>query len=75
MIKECYNFVGGARVETTLQDIDSGTFSLPTGHPMIEHTPTADVKWKEFWQEQDEAGEFDTGKTAQYEAIKENLYT
>lgn len=73
--KDILNFVGSQRVETTLQDVDSGIFSLPTGHPMIEHTPTADVKWKEFWQEQDELGEFDTGKTAQYEAIKENLYS
>ena len=27
--KDVLNFVGGQRVETTLQDIDSGTFSLP----------------------------------------------
>ena len=38
--KNVLNFVGGQRVETTLQDIDSGIFSLPTGHPMIEHVAT-----------------------------------
>ena len=47
-----------SKVETTLQDIDSGIFSLPTGHPMIEHVATSDVKWKEFWQEQYDAGAF-----------------
>ena len=39
VIKECYNFVGGARVSTTLQDIDSGIFGLPSGHPILtSHT-------------------------------------
>ena len=37
-MKECYNFVGGARVDTTLQDIDSGVFGLPTGHPLLSST-------------------------------------
>ena len=73
--KNVLNFVGGQRVETTLQDVDSGIFSLPTGHPMIEHIPTADVKWKEFWQEQDDLDEFGTGKKEQYESVKENLYS
>ena len=38
VMKECYNFVGGARVDTTLQDIDSGVFGLPTGHPLLSST-------------------------------------
>ena len=38
VMKECYNFVGGARVNTTLQDIDSGVFGLPTGHPLLSST-------------------------------------
>ena len=38
VMKECYNFVGGARVDTTLQDIDSGIFGLPTGHPLLSST-------------------------------------
>ena len=35
LFKDCYNFTGGSRVATTLQDIDSGVFGLPTGHPNI----------------------------------------
>ena len=73
--KDVLNFVGGARVETTLQDIDSGTFSLPDGHPMIEHTATSDVKWKEFWQEQYDAGAFSAENEALYEAIKVDIYS
>ena len=42
LFKECYNFTGGSRVATTLQDIDSGVFGLPTGHPFIE-----DNDWKQ----------------------------
>ncbi len=37
LFKDCYNFTGGSRVATTLQDIDSGVFGLPTGHPFIEN--------------------------------------
>lgn len=45
LLKECYNFVGGARVETTLQDIDSGVFGLPAGHPIIaQHTSNQDLE-------------------------------
>ena len=29
---------------------------------MIEHTATSDVKWKEFWQEQYDAGAFSDEK-------------
>ena len=72
--KDVLNFVGGARVETTLQDIDSGTFSLPDGHPMIEHTATSDVKWKQFWQEQYDAGAFSDENKALYEAIRVDIY-
>ena len=36
LFKDCYNFTGGSRVATTLQDINSGAFGLPTGHPNIE---------------------------------------
>ena len=38
VMKECYNFVGSARVDTTLQDIDSGVFGLPAGHPLLSST-------------------------------------
>ena len=45
VLKECYNFVGGARVETTLQDIDSGVFGLPAGHPIIaQHTSNQNLE-------------------------------
>ena len=45
VLKECYNFVGGARVSTTLQDIDSGIFGLPSGHPVIvQHTSNQDLE-------------------------------
>ena len=45
VIKECYNFVGGARVSTTLQDIDSGIFGLPSGHPILtSHTKNEDLQ-------------------------------
>ena len=73
--KDILNFVGGQRVETTLQEIDSGTFSLPDGHPMIQHTATSDVKWKEFWQEQYDAGAFSAENEALYEAIKVDIYS
>ena len=36
LFKDCYNFTGSSRVATTLQDINSGVFGLPTGHPNIE---------------------------------------
>ena len=72
--KDILNFVGGQRVETTLQDVDSGIFSLPTGHPMIEHSATSDVKWKEFWQEQYDAGAFSSENEALYEAIRVDIY-
>ena len=71
--KDVLNFVGGQRVETTLQDIDSGTFSLPDGHPMIQHTATSDVKWKQFWQEQDDAGAFTDENKALYNAIRVDI--
>ena len=35
---ECYNFVGSQRVDTTLQNIDSGVFGLPAGHPILSST-------------------------------------
>lgn len=35
LFKDCYNFTGSSRVATTLQDINSGVFGLPTGHPNI----------------------------------------
>ena len=45
VIKECYNFVGGARVSTTLQDIDGGIFGLPSGHPtLVSHTKNEDLQ-------------------------------
>ena len=72
--KDILNFVGGQRVETTLQEVDGGTFSLPTGHPMIEHSATSDVKWKEFWQEQYDAGAFSSQNEALYEAIRVDIY-
>ena len=72
--KDILNFVGGQRVETTLQEVDGGTFSLPTGHPMIEHSATSDVKWKEFWQEQYDAGAFSSENEALYEAIRVDIY-
>jgi len=72
--KNVLNFVGGSRVETTLQDIDGAAFSLPAGHPMIQHSATSDVKWKEFWQEQDDAGAFSNSNKALYQAIKSDIY-
>ena len=72
--KNVLNFVGGQRVKTTLQDIDSGVFSLPNGHPAIEHTPTADVNWKDFWQEADDAGLFSAENKAAFESAKDDLY-
>ena len=71
--KDVLNFVGGQRVETTLQDIDSGVFSLPAGHPMIQHTATSDVKWKEFWQEEYDRGNFTNENKDLYLSIKEDL--
>ena len=45
VLKECYNFVGGARVDTTLQDIHSGIFGLPSNHPKItQHTSNQDLE-------------------------------
>tara|TARA_B100001093_G_scaffold80834_1_gene72209 strand:- start:377 stop:1486 length:1110 start_codon:yes stop_codon:yes gene_type:complete len=38
LMTECYDFVGGARVSTTLQDINSGVFGLPSGHPILSST-------------------------------------
>ena len=34
--KEIYDFTGGQRVSTTLQDVNSGVFGLPAGHPIVE---------------------------------------
>ena len=38
VMTECYNFVGSQRVDTTLQNIDSGVFGLPAGHPILSST-------------------------------------
>lgn len=38
VMTECYDFVGGARVDTTLQNINSGIFGLPSGHPILSST-------------------------------------
>lgn len=38
VMTNCYNFVGNQRVDTTLQNIDSGVFGLPTGHPILSST-------------------------------------
>jgi len=73
--KDILNFVGGQRVETTLQAVDSGVFSLPDGHPMIQHSATSDVKWKEFWKEQDDSGAFSDDNKALYQAIKSDIYS
>ena len=43
IFKDCYNFTGGSRVSTTLQDIDSGVFGLPSGHPLVE-TQSEDIQ-------------------------------
>ena len=40
---------------------------------MIEHVATSDVKWKEFWQEQYDAGAFSAENEALYEAIKVDI--
>ena len=72
--KDILNFVGGARVETTLQDIDSGVFSLPANHPMVQHSATSDVKWKEFWQEEYDRGNFTNENKDLYLSIKEDLF-
>ena len=73
--KDILNFTGGARVETTLQDVDSGVFSLPAGHPMIQHTATSDVKWAAFWQEEYDKGNFTNENKELIESIREDLFS
>jgi hypothetical protein len=73
--KDILNFVGGERVETTLQDVDSGVFSLPSGHPMIQHSATSDVKWASFWQEEYDKGNFTNENKDLYESIREDLFS